>query len=204
MSNAVAFAWVCLAVELTPGPNMTYLAVLTLAEGRRAGFAAVAGVALGLGIVGLLSAAGVGAVVSASPFLYELLRIAGTAYLLWLAYETWRGLPGDVAGAAGDRVIQARAFRDGLVTNLLNPKAAVFYIAVLPVFVDKSAPVLPQTLGLAAIYVAIATAVHITIVLLASRAKPLIEAAGNQQQVRTGFAVMIVAIALWMVWVTRR
>jgi threonine/homoserine/homoserine lactone efflux protein len=204
MTSIAAFAWACLVIELTPGPNMTYLAVLTLSDGRRAGLAAVAGVALGLAIVGLAAALGVATIISSSPMLYDLLRFAGISYLLWLAYETWRGESGTDEVATATDGGAARAFRNGLVTNLLNPKAALFYVAVLPVFLDKSQPLTGQAILLAGVYVAIATAVHLAIVLLASRARPLIETAERQASVRQVFAVMLVAIAIWTGWATRR
>lgn len=204
MTGIAAFAWACLVIELTPGPNMTYLAVLTLSDGRRAGLAAVAGVALGLAIVGLAAALGVATIISSSPMLYDLLRFAGISYLLWLAYETWRGESGTDEVATATDGGAARAFRNGLVTNLLNPKAALFYVAVLPVFLDKSQPLTGQAILLAGVYVAIATAVHLAIVLLASRARPLIETAERQASVRQVFAVMLVAIAIWTGWATRR
>jgi threonine/homoserine/homoserine lactone efflux protein len=205
MTSIAAFAWACFVIELTPGPNMTYLAVLTLSEGRRAGLAAVAGVALGLTIVGALAAVGLGTLVSSSPLLYQSLRIAGVAYLLWLAFETWQGADqaDPAAPAAPDHQMLA-AFRNGLITNLLNPKAALFYIAILPVFMDPGLPATPQALSLAAIYVAIATAIHLAIVLLAARARPLIEASGNAAVVRRALATMLVIIAVWMGWATRR
>ncbi|MEX0859651.1 MAG: LysE family transporter, partial [Cucumibacter sp.] len=79
----------CIAVELTPGPNMAYLALLGANRGRFAGFFAVAGVALGLLTIGLLAASGVSAVVESNRYVWEALRWAGVAYLLWLAYDTW-------------------------------------------------------------------------------------------------------------------
>jgi hypothetical protein len=88
----LAFLWISFIVELTPGPNMTYLAALTLVEGWRAGFATVAGVAAGLLLVGVLAAFGVAAFVSESPILYGLIRWLGVFYMLWLAYDIWRGV----------------------------------------------------------------------------------------------------------------
>jgi len=107
---------------------MAYLAVLGVSIGRRAGFAATLGVALGLLIVGLAAALGLAVVIANSRLLYEALRWAGVLYLFWLAWEAWRReedtLP-DTA-AAGD----SKYFLRGLVTNLLNPKAGIFYVAV--------------------------------------------------------------------------
>lgn len=115
----LAFILTCLVIELTPGPNMAYLAVLGVSIGRRAGFAATLGIALGLLIVGLAAALGLAVVIANSRLLYEALRWAGALYLFWLAWEAWRRedtLP-DTA-AAGD----SKYFLRGLVTNLLNPR----------------------------------------------------------------------------------
>lgn len=81
-------------VELTPGPNMAWLALVAAAEGRRPGFAAVAGVALGLLIVGLAAAFGLAAAISASPVAWQVLRWGGVAWLLWMAFDGWRGTSG--------------------------------------------------------------------------------------------------------------
>ena len=93
MTNSIIFGvpapflMTALMIELTPGPNMTYLAVVSLGEGKRAGLFAVAGVALGLLISGLVAALGLAAVISESPFLFQLLRWGGVFYLIWLAYQ---------------------------------------------------------------------------------------------------------------------
>jgi threonine/homoserine/homoserine lactone efflux protein len=177
----LAFLWISFIVELTPGPNMTYLAVLTLVEGRRAGFATVAGVAAGLLLVGILAAFGVAAFVSESPILYGLIRWLGVFYMLWLAYDIWRGVEPSEADESAPTSPAGTYFGRGFLTNVLNPKAAIFYIAVLPQFVDPSRMLLPQTLVLSVAYTFVATAVHATIVALASRMRPVLQDAGRMQ-----------------------
>src|ERR1700730_756944 len=100
-----AFALTCLVIELTPGPNMAYLAVLSAGNGRRAGFAATLGIALGLLIVGVGAALGLAALISSSRLLYEALRWGGIAYLLWLAWDGWReATETSPASTDGDRL----------------------------------------------------------------------------------------------------
>lgn len=192
------FALASMLIELTPGPNMAWLVLLTLGEGRKAGLAAVLGVALGLAAVGGAAALGLAALVSASPVLWNLLRWSGVAFLLWLAWDGWRGAS-DGAGVA-HRVGPRAAFRRGLVTNLLNPKAALFFVAVLPGFVDDGAPALPQTLALSAIYVAVATAIHAGLVLLAGVARPVILQPRRERTVRRGLSVLLALVAVWFAW----
>lgn len=198
----LAFALTSMLIEMTPGPNMAYLALLAATEGRRAGFAAVLGVALGLAVVGLLAAFGVAALISASEPLYQALRWGGVLYLLWLAWDGWRG---------GDAAVEHaplgssdwRYFRRGLITNLLNPKAAVFYIAVLPTFLTVNAG-LHETLILSTVYVAVATLIHAGIVSLAGSAQaffadPLLEA-----RLRKTLSVALALVAVWFAVKTAR
>lgn len=200
----LAFIWLSFMIELTPGPNMTYLAVLTLADGRRAGFTAVAGVASGLLLIGVLAALGVAAAVSQSRLLYEIIRWAGALYMLWLAYDVWRGEPATATGneSARSNTRARRYFLRGFLTNVLNPKAAVFYIAMLPQFIDPSKALLPQTMTLTLAYVAVATIVHGGIVALASRARPLLANAAQMQLVRRVLAIGLLLVALWLLWST--
>ncbi len=193
------FALGALLIELTPGPNMTYLAIISVSNGWRAGFATVAGVALGLASIGVIAAFGVAALIQSSALLYEGLRWAGVLYLLWLAYAGWVGEPAET-----DAPSDARNFNRGLITNLLNPKAAVFYVAVLPNFVDAGKPVLIQTLILSAAYVAIATAVHGLIVLLGGSLAPLLANPARERMIRRVLSALLAAVALWFAWSTAR
>lgn len=200
----LGFLLTCILVETTPGPNMATLAALTLVRGRRAGLFAVAGVALGLSVIGALAVAGLGTVVSSSPLLYETLRWAGTLYLLWLAWETWRDAGDDDGEFDGSRS-DAGLFWRGFLTNVLNPKAAVFYVAVMPAFVAPGEPaaVMAHSAVLAAIYVAVATAIHAGIVLGASRLEPVLRRRAGIGRVRRVLAALLALVALWLHWATR-
>lgn len=202
--TALEFAVTSLAIEMTPGPNMAYLAVLSASVGRRAGFAATFGVALGLLIVGICAALGLTAVIANSHILYQLLRWAGVLYLLWLAWEGWRGAEEISPEATSIVVDDAKFFMRGLVTNLLNPKAGLFYVAVLPTFLDETRPLIGQTVTLSVIYVSVATLVHTTIVLLADAARPWLEDGRRSTIVRRVLSLLLVGIALWLLFATRR
>lgn len=199
-TTLLAFAVASLLIELTPGPNMTYLAIVAASEGRSKGFAAVAGVMAGLAIIGFAAALGVSELVQSSVVAYEILRWAGVLFLLYLAWDGWRG-GGEVETV--EQVGHVTFFVRGLVTNLLNPKAAVFYVTVLPTFIDPSAPVLHQTFTLTAIYVVVATLVHAAIVALAGAF-----ASGNTPEretaIRRILAVALALVALWLAWTTAR
>ena len=204
-ASLLAFALTCAIIEITPGPNMAWLAALSLSRGWRVGLAAVAGVALGLSAYGIAAALGVAAVIESSTFLYETLRWGGVAYLLWLAWDAW-STAGDIAPDRDSTDHERRsAFRRGLITNLLNPKAAVFYIAVLPEFVvPQAASIVAQTLTLSAVYVAIATAIHALIVISASRLRNLVNDPARLRTVRRTLAVALAGVAVWLAWSTAR
>ncbi|MFM9976052.1 MAG: LysE family translocator [Beijerinckiaceae bacterium] len=193
MAGIPEFLLTSFLIELTPGPNMAYLAALALSRGRKPALAAVAGVALGLMLLGIAAAVGLQALVLASPWLYHSIRAAGFLYLLWLAWETWQ--PPEAASREGEAF---DGFRKGLITNLLNPKAGVFYIAVLPAFVNPLAGnVAVQSTILALLYVSVATIIHIAIVLFANAAGHAYVSSDRIVSIRRFLALGLVAVAVW-------
>lgn len=127
-------AWVLI---LTPGPDMLFVIGQTLAGGPRRGWAAMFGIVTGALVHIILAASGVAALIAASPMLFDALRLAGAAYLLWLAFGALRAAA--QGGARLEPAAPARAaFRDGLLTNLTNPKVILFFLAFLPQFVDPA------------------------------------------------------------------
>ena len=108
----------------------------------------------------------------------------------------------DVVSSPG--ISHGKYFARGLVTNLLNPKAAVFYVAVLPTFVEPDRPILMQTLMLSAVYVAVATIVHAAIVMLAGALEPLLNDPLRERLARRALSAPLAAVALWFAWSTAR
>ena len=202
-NSLLAFVLTATIIELTPGPNMGYLAVLAASAGRRAGLSATAGVAVGLLGAGIASSLGLAAIVTASNLIYEVLRWGGLFYLLWLAWEGWRDASG-VVGKPIDASSHTGFFFRGFVTNLLNPKAGIFYLSVFPAFIDKERPLLVQTAILIALYVMIATVVHSAVVISADAIRPLLENQRNITPVRRVLSVLLVLVAGWFFYSTRR
>jgi len=184
---------------------MTYLATLTLDRGRRAGMLATAGVAAGLSVHAVVAAYGLGVLVSQSALLYDLLRWTGVAYLLYLAWETWQ------SNAKARPEIEASApaslFWRGFFSNVFNPKSILFFISVVPGFIEydsSRSSLLTQAARLGAIYIAIATTIHASIVLLANQLRPLLIARTRQNTIRRILAFALVFVAVWLAWSTRR
>ena len=193
------FIVVCLIIEATPGPNMGYLALLTVRHGRRAGVITVAGIAAGLAVIGSAAALGMAAALAEMPALYQALRWVCMAYLLWIAWQSWQDNDIVSPGTMAEVAHQAPYFRRGFVINVLNPKAAMFYVSTLPAFIDPASPALFQTLALTAFSVAVATAAHLTIVWLASRVTPALENTRRQRIFRKTMALLLAGVAVWFV-----
>jgi threonine/homoserine/homoserine lactone efflux protein len=205
LPSLLSFALASLIIEAIPGPNQTYLAALTLQHGLRAGLAAVAGIALGLSVYGLAATLGIATLIEQSPLFYGVLRWAGVGYFLWLAWQNWRGEEGDAAQAAREGEVERMAFRRGLITNLLNPKAAVFYVAVLPGFiVSGGGPVLWQTFLLSTVFVSVATFTHLVVVFAAGRLRVYLEDPEWRRPVRRGLALLLAGVAIWFAYSTAR
>ncbi|OYV37582.1 MAG: hypothetical protein B7Z81_05820 [Acidocella sp. 20-61-6] len=198
-STILAFCLTCLLVELTPGPNMTYLALLSMQKGRRAGFAAAIGVAIGLAGAGLAAGLGLSEIISASPLLYQALRWAGVVYFFYLAWESWHT---DTRFDSTDIAAGRRFFLRGLFANLLSPKAFVFFAIVLPPFINPAAPPERQALILSAVYIAIASTIHVLIISLAGTLRPIIANQGLMATTGKGFAFALAGVGLWIAWST--
>lgn len=146
---------------------------------------------VGLLSAGIASSLGLAAIVAASSLAYELLRWGGAFYLLWLAWEGWRDAPEGV-GKSVDMSSHKEFFLKGFITNLLNPKAGIFYLSVFPAVIDDDRSLLAQTAILLAVYVTIATVIHSGVVISADAIRPILENQGNATVIRrmmclTGF-----------------
>jgi threonine/homoserine/homoserine lactone efflux protein len=163
----------CLVLVVTPGPDMAFVLGQTLSGGARRGWAAMAGVYAGVGVHILLAALGVAALVAANPALFTLLRIAGALYLLWLGAQAIRAAlrhPGPDTAAAAPAITLSAAFRQGFVTNLLNPKVGLFFLAFVPLFVDPGrSPAWLQMLILGPLLPAIALPFYAVLIAAAAR-----------------------------------
>lgn len=175
-STLALFAAACLALAVTPGPDMLLVASRSAAQGRAAGFMALAGILAGLYCHALAAALGLSGLFLAVPYAYDAVRYAGAAYLAYLAWQAFRGgaaspdAPPQAADPARRKTAAGQAFRQGLVTNLLNPKVALFVLALFPQFVrPETGSVAGQILVLATVLNAIGFAVNGAVVLAASR-----------------------------------
>jgi len=145
------------AVSLTPGPNMLYAMSLGLRFGPRRAMAGGAGLALALGGMALVSALGLGALVTTSVTAFEALKWFGVVYLIWLGVAAWRApaAPIGADGRSDDDGAATRMFTRGLFVTLSNPKALVFLTALFPQFLDADRPLAPQLAVLVVVMMAL-------------------------------------------------
>jgi threonine/homoserine/homoserine lactone efflux protein len=148
----VLFIVASLVLIVTPGQDMILVMSRSIAQGPAAGVATAAGVSIGLVGHTVLATLGLGAVLRTSEWLFVALKLAGAAYLLYLGVQLLRTRNPELAAAAGASRSLRRLFLDGALSNLSNPKVAIFYFAFLPQFVrpDAAQPTLAVfVLGLA-------------------------------------------------------
>lgn len=202
-SMVAPFLVAIVLIELTPGPNMGYLAGLSAVEGRRAGLVTIAGITLGLLVYMLASVVGLTEILRLNRPLYEVLRWAGVVYILWLAVDAWRGeKPTVFQGEDGRAWI---FFRRGLVANLLNPKAALFYVTLLPGFIQTGhASPTAQALILGGAHIAVSIAVHGAIVLSSDGLARRLVAQSSSPRTRRLFALGLAGTAVWLGFETGR
>jgi len=151
-----AYAVAVLAIVVSPGPDTMLILRYALTSGQRAGFAAVAGVQLGLMIHTVLAILGISLLVASSPLLFKAVAIAGAAYLAWLGIQGFREAGTIRLDGSKRPVGAARACRDAVITNVLNPKVILLFLALLPNFVDTGRGDVPaQLITLAAVLIVI-------------------------------------------------
>ena len=170
MHSLALFLAAGLALNLTPGPDMLYVAARGASEGRAAGIVSALGIGVGTLVHIALVAAGLAALLAAVPVAYLALRLCGAAYLIHLGIRALRAAPTTTAIAAPAPASLAVIFRQGVITNVLNPKVALFFLAFLPQFVDASRgnPAL-QVVALGLLFDASGTLVNLIVALASSR-----------------------------------
>ena len=165
----IAFTLVCLGMALTPGPNMLYLISRSICQGRWAGIVSLIGTAVGFVVYLLCAALGITALLMAAPIAYDILRFGGALYLAWLAWGAIRpggASPFQVRALPKDS--PAKLITMGFVTNILNPKAAMLYLSLLPQFIrPEHGGVFTQSLTLGITQIAVSLTVNGSICLAA-------------------------------------
>ena len=198
--SALAFFSLAIVLALAPGPDNLFVLMISAAEGRRAGFAVVAGLMVGVMGHTLAVALGLAALFAASATAFTVLKLAGAAYLLYLAWGAWRA-PASL-GAPGEPAQRAQAWPRvvgrGVVMNLTNPKVLLFFLALLPQFVKPDqGSVAGQIVALGALFIVAGSLVFGAIVLAAGALRErLARSARAQRLLNRSAAVVFAGLAL--------
>ncbi|RST20868.1 LysE family translocator [Streptomyces sp. WAC04770] len=203
LTGVLGVAMVALGMVLTPGPNMIYLVSRSITQGRRAGVVSLGGVAVGFLVYLLATNLGLSVVFVAVPELYVTVKLAGAAYLAYLAWTALK--PGGVSVFAPQEMPHdspRKLFTMGLMTNLLNPKIAIMYLSLIPQFINlESGHVLFQGFVLGSVQIAVALTVNLSIVLAAGSIAVFLARRPSWLKVQrymmgTALALLAVSVAL--------
>lgn len=168
--DLLLFAGAALLMVLTPGPNMIYLISRSICQGRTAGVISLLGVIAGFFVHMLAAAIGLSAIFLAIPLAYELLKWLGALYLLWLAWQTVKPdarSPFEARELPHDSPLKLLLM--GFLTNLLNPKVAVFYLSIFPQFINtERGSIFMQSMALGVTQISLSFAVNLLITLSAA------------------------------------
>ena len=200
MQNLTTFLVAAILLTLAPGPDIIFVATKSLAQGARAGVAVALGLCTGVLFHVALATAGVSLILRQSPLAFNAVKIAGTLYLLWLAFRAFKHR--NDAPASEENHAQARArrlelWKTGAFMSMLNPKVALFFLAFLPQFVPAGTePAWPRMLLLGAIFDAQALAVFAVVSVCAGTLfKTLRERPSIAKILNITTAIVLVAIA---------
>ena len=168
--SLLLFVGAGLLLNLTPGPDLLYILGRSMSQGRSAGVISAIGIGAGCVVHVLGAALGLSALLLALPRAYDVVRLAGAAYLVVLGVKALRSTAGTLEVKALAPLSPRRIFLQGALTNVLNPKVALFFLAFLPQFADPArGPLAPQLLLLGAIFAVNGTLFCVAFALFASR-----------------------------------
>jgi threonine/homoserine/homoserine lactone efflux protein len=202
MEQLWLFALLVFGIIALPGLDMAFVLSSTLADGRRGGFAALAGIVAGGIAHTAMGTLGIGLLLQTFPAAFNALLVAGALYVAWIGWNLWRA-PGALGAVdAGASRTWGQTFSRALGTCLLNPKAYVFTVAVFPQFIHpERGSLLAQALAMSAIVIAIQVMVYGGVALGAAGLRQrLVHSADGQVVLGRGVAVLLVATAIWALW----
>jgi len=184
---------ICLLGAMSPGPSLAVVVGTTLGRGRHAGYGAALGHGLGVGLYGLFTVSGLAVLMTRSPALFLGLQLAGAVYLVWLG---WKALPGSAAGAAtGVPQWAGRGPLDGFLVAFLNPKLAVFMLALFSQFLEPGSGIAWKGLMTATVGVTDA-AWYALVVRLLSTGRWLEKLEANATTIERLFGVILIGLAV--------
>lgn len=202
-SQLTAFIAVAALLTITPGADTLLVVRNTLRGGRPDGWTTILGIASGCTLHATFSAIGISVILATSAVAFHAVKLAGAAYLVWLGVQSIRGARRTAAAHAPDRgatpaVRRRRSYAEGFITNILNPKVAVFYLAFLPQFMSPDDPVLAKSLFLASLHILMGVAWLGGVTVAVSKGRRWMEQPGMRADLArvTGAALVAMGVRL--------
>jgi threonine/homoserine/homoserine lactone efflux protein len=184
-ASLTVFMFAALALNISPGPDMLYVISRSLEQGRRAGVVSALGIGAGTLVHTFVAAIGLSAILLSLPIAFDFIKYAGSVYLIYLGIRMLLARSNSKATADSPAVTNndglRSVFRQGVTTNVLNPKVALFFLAFLPQFIDRSSGALaPQMMFLGLLFDTSGTSVNVIVATVAGRVS-------NSLRKRSGF-----------------
>ncbi|MGA8224245.1 MAG: LysE family translocator [Candidatus Acidiferrales bacterium] len=198
LAHFLTFAAATLILNLTPGPDMMYIIARSLGQGRRAGVVSTLGISAGCLFHAFAATVGIAAVLQSWPIAFQVVRYAGAAYLIYLGGRliVRRRREGEVATAAPNAPLHA-IFRQGVITNVLNPKVALFFLAFLPQFVAPSrGSATAQLITLSIYFIFSATLINLAVAVLSGVAGDFLRRGRNIARMERASGAVFIALGL--------
>jgi threonine/homoserine/homoserine lactone efflux protein len=185
IETLLLFCVTAFALIITPGPNQIYIIARSISQGRKAGLLSVLGVDTGTLVHVVAASLGLSALLASSALAFSIVKYAGAAYLIYLGIRTWLSKADPPELSTPKRSSGTRIFLQGMLTNVLNPKVALFFLAFLPQFVNRSSGhVAEQMLLLGIVFTLMGLGVDVVVALLASSARDWLRRRTRVQQIQ--------------------
>lgn len=203
-SQVIAFTLVVAVLVVTPGADTMLVMKNGIRNGRKGGWATTLGVLGGTVVHAVISALGISVLVARSETIYLIIKGLGALYLVWLGVQTLSSVRNrHTTEVSGNKVAAKGAFLEGLITNILNPKVAIFYVAFLPQFISPADPVLAKSLLLACIHNVLSLFWLGGLVIVISRGKRWMQKQQVQEWLSRISGVVLIALGVRLAFESR-
>ncbi len=195
MQNISLFIFATLLLAMTPGQDFIYVMIRSISQGTRAGIIAISGLMIGVTLHTLAAATGVAAILLTSSYAFMAVKLVGAVYLIYLGIQAFRQKGNLDINKPRDQASDFKLFKEGIISSVLNPKLAIFFMAFLPQFVENDADTFTEMIKLGLLFAILSLPILISVAMLSSKFGDFIT--GNEKVSRSiGKVTGIVLIGL--------
>ena len=169
MQNLSLFILATLLLAMTPGQDFIYVMIRSISQGTRAGIIAISGLMIGVTLHTLAAATGVAAILLTSSYAFMAIKLVGAAYLIYIGIQAFRQKGSLDINKPRDKASDLKLFKEGIISSVLNPKLAIFFMAFLPQFVENGADTFTEMIKLGLLFAALSLPILIVVAMLSSK-----------------------------------